>query len=459
MPFMGANGIGVDAVQTERVYLGNVAATSDEATVYVNSDSGDDNNSGYDPGYPVRTLARACNELPVLGLSSVVGIRLEGSAPHLLPDNFIIPPMVRAVKVSADFTDPDGFSFRGPVRIYSPPVELFVLTDAEITGVSFPDNSQLVRVSVNITIVPGELVGKWTVDGLGLAAQIAANTDSDFDLCYYGDFVRPLRVLDYGAIIQNVAPSFNGTIRICGGSCPVILQGLQIQGGDFSFFPAVDVAQGSSVLMQACNIEGLWINEESGSGGVPAGAQLSAVRMERNLGVGSGELQAQNSFFPKADWVLINPNSLVAFQQCIFDTCDNPVCFDANFTGLSPGTLALIACRIVSASAGAIKYKGAGNYLISEVNASFNAGAGCVLDGGSGRAFSLQGTNNGAGLVALNGTQCEVSDVTNINEGFVDALIVGSQAYVWPAFRPFPLNFFDVAIPAGQLARVWQVGP
>lgn len=455
MPFLGADGLSASAIAVERVYLTDIANTSDEVTIFCDSDIGNDNNNGYEATTPVKTLARACNELPTLGITSRVAIKLTGLAPHQVPDGFVLPPLVRGVRVSFDFADPDGLTARGPVRIYSPGVELLVLTAPDVVSITFPDASTLARVTVNIVLVPGAFIGKYVVDSNGQIMQIADNTATFFDFCFSGTPSLPFRIFSYGAVIEQAVPGVFGTIRVSGGSCPVILQGLQIQGGGFGFFPSVEVSDGASIFCQACTFEGIWINQDNGPGGIGGGGQLLGCRMERNVALGSGELQAQNCLFEKTSWILARPNALVVFQQCQFSQCE-AVCFDANFSQLSPGTVAIIVSRILTALAEGVKYKGAGNYFLTQVEIRGSVGVGCVLDGGAGRALAVAGSLNAGGLSALNGAQVEVNAQTDINLGGGNELQVGSVLFLWAAFRPAPLNLFDVAIPLGQLARVWE---
>jgi len=454
MPFLGGNGGTFDAVSAERVYLSDIAGSTDEVTVYVNSDQGDDNNSGYDPAFPLRTVARAGQELPALALTSKVTIRLEGAAPHQLPDGYLLPPVFRGVRLDTDFSDVDGFSLRGPVRIYSPAVELLLIGVGDVVGQVFPDNSGLLTLQTSLVLVPGALVGKWIVDSLGNIAQIADNTAADIDLCYFGAMAPPCRVLSYGAVLENATPGFFATLGIRGGTSPIILQGLQIQGGGFGFFPSLEAAQGQPVFVQACNLEGLWVNQELG---IPSSVQVHATRLERNVAPGGGDLIFSNCLLAKVAWALVSPASRVTVQQCVSDLGGDPLIFDTNFNAASPGSLVIAVSRILNGATGGIKMGGPGVFALSNLFVDSNTGVAVVCDGScSGRVIDVQGQLNNGGLSARNGAQVEVSNSTNVNLGDGDELRVGSVFYLWANLRPAPLNLFDIAIPAGELARVYQ---
>lgn len=455
MPFLGGTGITATALQAERVYMADVAGTLDEATVYCDSVVGNDLNSGYDPTAPVKTLARAVQELPILGLTSRVGIRLTGLLPFAVPYNFGIPPMIRGGVLSSDQSDLDGLTLRGPVRIYSPAIELQFITALDIVSQLATDVSGLLTILTTLAFVPSAFSQCWVVDANGNTAAVQGNDANSLFVCTSSPLNAPLRVLTQGATIEQAVVNMTSTIRVGGGSCPVILQGLKIQGGGGGFFPAVDVVQGSAVFLQCCNAEGLFVNTEEIGMGLPSSAQLFSSTLRRNLSPGNAETQATNSYLLGLEFPLSRPTATIVLQNCVADGCQ-PIVFDAGFSGLSPGVVAVLFSRIVNAPGDGLKSVGNGVFFFVNVECSFAVGVGCFISGSKGRAFGVKGQSNGGGLASRNGAQVEVSNDTDINDGYVDALQVGSVLYVWGAFRPAPLNLFDVALPAGELARVYQ---
>lgn len=456
MPSLGPTPGPFSGVLTERLYMSNFTGTDDAITVFVNSDTGNDTNSGSEFS-PFLTLERAIQEIPVLAATAQIVIKLSGSLPFEPAEGFTIPAVIKTAEV-LKVTDPDGFTARGPVRFVADPILVQTVAVANVVAQNFPDVSGLLTMVTNLALVPNALQGLFAVDDNGVLCQVASNTVTDINFCVFGALTAPIRILNYGAVIRQAVPGLFPTIRVSGSTAPIIFQGLNIQGGGFGLIPSIEVDGGAGVVCQACSLEGLWVgvNIEAISG--HSAADCEGTRLDSAIGPGSGIAVFSACFFDKPDWVFATPQCIFSANQCVFNTPDNGIVFDVAFFGSSPGFVELVNIKVLGGAAQGVFIGGAGGFRVSEAFLDSNVGFACHFDGQvSGQAKSIRGQNNGGGMSARNGAQVETNGITDVNTGDGSELVVGSiAADLWVNFHAVQ-NSFDVTAVTGELARVWEV--
>ena len=423
-------------------------------TKIVDSDTGSDETGIGTATRPFKTIPAGLAALSTMFANGSQKLKLQGTAPHIVPDNYVLPAFFSndAIRYVPNYTDARGFIFTGPLMIEADPILVRTLNPADIVSIT---GTPVKNITTNLSLTVDELKDCWIVDSSGFdrPARIVGNTSTVIETTYVYNFgpVAPFRIYREGATVQTAAPVvFTAVMKVQGSGCAVLLSGIKLLGSIPDFMVSLELNDGARARCQACNLVGgrfanvTNLYPASKSTAALGGCSVSGIEY-----MVLSDTTTDDVFYDAVDFNLRLDHCSDSYASFIADGC-SPIGTTELFG--SPYALSVFVGIIRNGTGHGISIADLGAFTFFDgVVINDCAGDAVHLEnmlqfGSDGPNGGITGTGNaGYGLFAKNGANAKINGAVTPHGALGDLKVDTLAPISWPTFRtgPAPYNRTD----------------